>query len=61
MGTDMLRKGLDDPLFTIASTRFLPPYYSAKAAPQLPGRHRGRVGRRNGYSLEAMEGYHTGI
>lgn len=54
MDADMLRKGLDDAQFTLASTRFLPSYYGAKAAPQPPSRRRGRLRRRNDCGLEAM-------
>jgi len=60
MGADMLRKGLDDALFAVASTCLLPSYYSVEAVPQLPGRCRGWVRRRNDGGLEAMARYHIG-
>lgn len=57
----MLMKGLDDILFSITNTRFLPPYFGAKAVPQLPQKCNGVARGRNDRSLEAVARYHTGI
>jgi hypothetical protein len=57
----MLMKGLDDILFTVATTRFVPSYYGAKAVPQLPRKCKGSVRRRHGRRLEAVARYYTGI
>lgn len=60
MRADVLTKGLDDTLFSIANTRFFPSYYSLKAIPQLIRKCKGVVRRRNGRSLEAMAKYDIG-